>query len=254
MQKRITFSPNKQSTIEAIDTYSRIKGYSRSEVISFLLNSTVPALNKITLQYHIAHNLELTLDSIFKEKENITTRTEPKLTLEEFFYSAWNMHIRHTDEFIDQGFYKHKINHDKMGKNEKKLIHEKLLILIEKTHVKKAIYIYTDRRVNNNYLIAGGLSNTILIKETTYDGYFFDFSSIVIMPIFELITFGVEAVLKRNKICPEQSCYCWIPIYYTNDLAVMVPVIDEGDASQKALTGGNTIIINPFTSEVNHNF
>jgi hypothetical protein len=27
----------------------------------------------------------------------------------------------------------------------------------------------------------------------------FDLSSIVIMPIFELITFGVEAVLKRNK-------------------------------------------------------
>ncbi|MDH0671474.1 hypothetical protein N5D18_13770 [Enterobacter hormaechei] len=119
MQKRITFSPNKQSTIEAIDTYSRIKGYSRSEVISFLLNSTAPALNKITLQYHIAHNFELTLGSLFKEKENITTRTEPKLTMEEFFYSAWNMHIRHTDEVIDQGFYKHKITRDMMGKSEK---------------------------------------------------------------------------------------------------------------------------------------
>ena len=72
MQKRITFSPNKQSTIEAIDAYSRVKGYSRSEVISFLLNSTVPVLNNITLQYHIANNLELTLSSLFKEKENIT--------------------------------------------------------------------------------------------------------------------------------------------------------------------------------------
>ncbi|MBR7615343.1 hypothetical protein [Citrobacter braakii] len=254
MQKRITFSPNKQSTIEAIDAYSRVKGYSRSEVISFLLNSTVPVLNNITLQYHIANNLELTLSSLFKEKENITTRTEPRLTHEEFFYSVWNTHIRHSNEIIDHEFYKHKITHDKMGKSEKSLIHEKLTILIEKFHVKKAIFIYTDRRVNNSYLIAGGLSNTILIKETIYDGYFFDFSGIVILPIFELITFGFETVLKRNKICPEQPCYCWIPIYYTNDLAVMVPVIAEGDASQKAMKGGDAIIINPFGGEVNHTF
>lgn len=53
--------------------------------------------------------------------------------------------------------------------------------------------------MNHKHLIAGGLSNIILIKETVYDGCFFDLSSIVIMPIFELITFGVEAVLKRNK-------------------------------------------------------
>lgn len=74
----------------------------------------------------------------------------------------------------------------------------------------------------------------------------FDLSSIVIMPIFELITFGVEAVLKEIKL-PKQSCYCWIPIYYTNDLAVMVPVIAEGDTTQKAMKGGDAIIINPLT-------
>jgi hypothetical protein len=141
-----------------------------------------------------------------------------------------------------------------MGRSEKKLIHEKLSCIIKSFHVKKAIFIYTDRRVNHKHLIAGGLSNIILIKETVYDDYFFDFSSIVIMPIFELITFGVEAVLKRNKIHPEQSCYCWIPIYYTNDLAVMVPVIAEGDAPQKAIKGRDAIIINPFNGEVNHTF
>ncbi|MDM2778072.1 hypothetical protein OGY18_13120, partial [Citrobacter sp. Cpo142] len=96
--------------------------------------------------------------------------------------------------------------------------------------------------------------NIILIKETVYDGCFFDLSSIVIMPIFELITFGVEAVLKRNKTPPKQSCYCWIPIYYTNDLAVMVPVIAEGDTPQKAMKGGDAIIINPFNGEVSHTF
>ncbi|EOG4179071.1 hypothetical protein ACLB5K_004818, partial [Enterobacter hormaechei] len=108
--------------------------------------------------------------------------------------------------------------------------------------------------VNHKHLIAGGLSNIILIKETVYDGCFFDLSSIVIMPIFELITFGVEEVLKRNKIHHKQSCYCWIPIYYTNDLAVMVPVIAEGDTPQKAMKGGDAIIINPFNGEVNHTF
>ena len=68
------------------------------------------------------------------------------------------------------------------------------------------------------------------------------------------VTFGVEAVLKRNKTPPKQSCYCWIPIYYTNDLAVMVPVIAEGDTPQKAMKGGDAIIINPFNGEVNHTF
>ena len=44
MKKRITFSVNKSSTIDAIDDYSNAKGYSRSEVISFLLNATVPSI------------------------------------------------------------------------------------------------------------------------------------------------------------------------------------------------------------------
>jgi hypothetical protein len=68
MKKRITFSANKKSTIDAIDDYSNAKGYSRSEVISFLLNATAPALNKITSQYHIAQTLESTLGCIFEEK------------------------------------------------------------------------------------------------------------------------------------------------------------------------------------------
>ena len=45
-----------------------------------------------------------------------------------------------------------------------------------------------------------------------------------------------------------------IPIYYTNDLAVMVPVIAEGDTPQKAMKGGDAIIINPFNGEVSHTF
>jgi hypothetical protein len=85
MKKRITFSANKKSTIDAIDDYSRAKGYSRSEVISFLLNATAPVLNKITSQYHIAQTLESTLGCIFEEKESLTARSEPKLTYEEFF-------------------------------------------------------------------------------------------------------------------------------------------------------------------------
>lgn len=95
MKKRITFSANKKSTIDAIDDYSNAKGYSRSEVISFLLNATAPALNKITSQYHIAQTLESTLGCIFEEKAPSIARGEPKLTYEEFFYSVWNTHIRH---------------------------------------------------------------------------------------------------------------------------------------------------------------
>ncbi|HBU8806946.1 TPA: hypothetical protein MDE59_002061, partial [Citrobacter freundii] len=157
MKKRITFSANKKSTIDAIDDYSNAKGYSRSEVISFLLNATAPALNKITSQYHIAQTLESTLGCIFEEKAPSIARGEPKLTYEEFFYSVWNTHIRHRNEVVDQDFYAHKIPHDKMGKSEKKLIHEKLSYIIKSFNVKKAIFIYTDRRVNHKHLIAGGL-------------------------------------------------------------------------------------------------
>lgn len=254
MYKRITFSPNKKSTIELIDSFSHAKRCSRSEVISFLLNATVPVLNKIISQYHMAETLEYTLSCLFKEKEVITKRTDPKLTYEEFFFSIWKTQIRFSNEIIDNDFHKHKISHNRMGRGEKNKIHEKLSMLIDKFNAKKAIFIYTDRRVNNDYLIAGGISNIILIKKVVYDGHVFDFNRIVILPIFELITFGVEEVFKRKNISPVQSCLCWIPIYHTNELAVMVPVLAEGDATQKSITGRKTIIVNPFVEEINNNF
>ena len=34
----------------------------------------------------------------------------------------------------------------------------------------------------------------------------------------------------------------------------MVPVIAEGDTPQKAMKGGDAIIINPFNGEVSHTF
>lgn len=100
MKKRITFSVNNSSTIDAIDDYSNAKGYSRSEVISFLLNATVPALNKITSQYHIAQTLESTLGCIFEEKAPSIARGEPKLTYEEFF----SFRLEHSHSTPERGY------------------------------------------------------------------------------------------------------------------------------------------------------
>ncbi|MFJ5331686.1 hypothetical protein [Pectobacterium versatile] len=250
MPRRITINIGKDSNLDKIDEYSKLRGFSRSSTVSFLLDLTVPVLDKINSHNYAAKDIEFQLKNFFEKECYQQVRSESKLTIEEHFYEIWHSHIKHPKEITDREIHEHRNTQSKMGVTERNTIREKLTGLINNFNVKKAIYIYTDRRIDNRYLIAGGISNIILTNEITFGDYLFDFSQIVCLPIFDLITFGTKETLRKHKIHLPSSYICLIPIYHTNDKAVMVPVIRLGDAPQQAKTGINIIIINPFENEV----
>jgi hypothetical protein len=247
MPKRITFQANKESTINTIDDYCMAKNTSRSATISWLLDCTVSLLGTITNHHYAAIELETALMQITKEQPR---RSEAKLTLEEHFLTIWNEAIIYPKEILNLDFHNHKTSSGKMGKTEREEIKGMLEGLIEKFQMKKALYIYTDRRIDNSYLKAGGLSNTILLKKTTFDGYLFDVSNTVVLPIIQLIIFGIEETLRKNSVYLTTPSCCWVPVYHTNNLAVMVPVLREEDAPQSSKMGGNIVIVNPFANDV----
>lgn len=96
--------------------------------------------------------------------------------------------------------------------------------------------------------MAAGIATIHLIKDTLYEGKFFDLNSVVLLPIVELMEYGTDSVLKRHSVNTSFPHICWIPIFYINDKAVMIPVIQERDVPSSLRSEGNFIIINPFSS------
>ncbi|ELY6228063.1 hypothetical protein SNQ26_001221 [Cronobacter malonaticus] len=135
-----------------------------------------------------------------------------------------------------------------MSNLEKEAIKRTLSNCIEGTEANNAIYIYTDRKVNYAKRLATGIATIQLIKDTMYEGKFFDLNRIVLLPIIELMEYGTDSVLKRHSVNTSFPHICWIPIFYINDKAVMIPVIQERDVPSSLRSEGNFIIINPFSS------
>jgi hypothetical protein len=135
-----------------------------------------------------------------------------------------------------------------MSNHEKEEIKRTLRNCIEGTEANNAIYIYTDRKVNYAKRLATGIASIQLIKDTMYEGKFFDLNRIVLLPIIELMEYGTDSVLKRHSVNTSFPHICWIPIFYINDKAVMIPVIQERDVPSSLRSEGNFIIINPFSS------
>ena len=250
MPKRITFQADRNSTIDAIDQYCRARSMSRSAVISQLLNSLTPTLNKINGHLKNAHDLEVTLGQWSYVQDCISDRTAPTMTVEEHFYDIWLNVIKHKHIWLGDEIHEHRRSINKMGKGEVTSIHNLLECMVDKLAVERAILIYTDRRVSYQLGRAGGLSTTLLIKQSVCNGHLFDFAHSKAMPIFDVITHGTKETLRRHDIAPPHSCVCWVPIYYINDMVVMTPVVKAGDVGQLQKKTGRVIIINPFSQEV----
>ncbi|HHQ6551298.1 TPA: hypothetical protein ACSTJZ_001144 [Serratia fonticola] len=135
-----------------------------------------------------------------------------------------------------------------MSNLEKEEVKKTLRNCIEGTEANNAIYIYTDRKVNYAKRLATGIATIQLIKDTMYEGKFFDLNRVVLLPIIELMEYGTDSVLKRHSVNTSFPHICWIPIFYINDKAVMIPVIQERDVPSSLRSEGNFIIINPFSS------
>ncbi|AJI96003.1 hypothetical protein BD65_1430 [Yersinia ruckeri] len=151
-------------------------------------------------------------------------------------------------DILDVTDIKNSLPDQRMSNLEKEEIKKTLRNCIKDTEVKNAIYIYTDREVNYAKRLATGLATIQLIKDTIYEGKFFDLNRVVLLPVIELIEYGIDSVLKRHSVNTSFPHICWIPIFYINDKAVMIPVIQERDVPSSLRSEGNFIIINPFSS------
>lgn len=135
-----------------------------------------------------------------------------------------------------------------MSNHEKEEIKRTLRNCIEGTEASNAIYIYTDRKVSYAKRLATGLATIQLFKDTSYEDYFFNLSRVVLLPAIELIEYGIDRALRKHSVNTSFPHICWIPIFYINDKAVMIPVMQERDVPSSLRSGGNFIIINPFSN------
>lgn len=250
MPKRITFQADRDSTICEIDNYCRAKKLSRSAVISSLLNALVPRLKRINAHHNAVNNLERELTNVLGQQDCLLPKQQFSISAEEHFHQIWMMKIRHPQNIIDYRLHEHQKTKARMEQDEIIYIKEMLENIVSKINVEKAIFIYTDRRVSHKLQKAGGLSNTLLINQSEYDGYFFDFANSTPLPMLDVIAHGLTEALKKHQVAISAPGVCWIPIYYLNDMVIVTPVIKATDVKKQKLTMDKTIIINLFGQEV----
>ncbi|MHA3510520.1 hypothetical protein ACX1G9_04130 [Yersinia enterocolitica] len=248
MSKKVTINFKDESLIAAIDNFCYVKDITRSAGCELGLKAVVPFFNKITSCHYEAKQIEEILLRQSINEHISQVRSTPEITREEFFLTVWNTHIKNTLWIPSIENSQKKTNDGSMGKLEKKSITERLEVLVDANRAEAAIHIHTDRITDDNSQYVKGYSNTILLKETSYGEYYFDINNIVVLPISELIIFGVKGVLKRKDIYFSNPYICWINIYHTNNLAVMLPIICKAELPQCTKNEKKIILINPFTT------
>ncbi|ELY4512689.1 hypothetical protein SMZ78_004041 [Cronobacter dublinensis] len=250
MSQRITYSTPNNTTVETLRKYSRLKKCSLSAVISLATDAVAPVLEKIISHYDEANEIENNLFQACFFSKNRPVRSIPVRSQEEYYLAIWNTYIKYNIDNLDHNLYKHNLPNRRIGENEKKKIIENQEGIIDKYNAKKGIFIYLDRRINYAHKLSAGYSNLILIKETSYEDVSFDFSKMIIAPILDLITLGIDETVRRKNDNKTVQCICWIPVCYINNKALMIPVVHEDDVSASTKNGGKIIIVEPFKDEV----
>lgn len=142
--------------------------------------------------------------------------------------------------------FKSNVQNNEMSKLERAKIKDKLEDLINARDIHNAIYIYTDRKVNNARRLAAGIGTILLLKKIAHDDILFDINKIILIPVIKLISYRMDTVLEDYGVNINFPHICWIPIYYINNKAVMIPVIRKRDVSLMTKLEGGIVIINPF--------
>ncbi|MEX9809710.1 hypothetical protein [Providencia stuartii] len=245
MSQRISITIKDESSLKAIDEYCLKHKLTRSSVIASVLTSAYPLLTEINQHTQLVNELE---NKLFNPKKIPRTSwgDTPVFSLPEYLLDIWQTHIIEKGIIIDQHAYPHTYKNPKVGSEEKKNIQKTLNNYIDPPHIQKAIFIYTDRHVHYKLHKAGGFSNTILIRNTEYNNYLFDFNAIIHVPIKDIVFHGTEGAFKKNQIILKGTYAAFIPIYHTNNQCVLIGVIDKTQVNRKTDCSPNTIIINPL--------
>ncbi|ECF6118931.1 hypothetical protein VXK11_002127 [Salmonella enterica] len=246
MTKKITSLNISNESIEIADRIGAALNISRSAAFDYIMNAYRSFAYRISYHHNEVKKLEEFFLNQSVDARLSSVRGKAEITREEILGAVWKNNIKSKLDMPNFEHYRHNTSDGTMGKGEKKIIEGQLESLVDTYRMKGAIHIKTDRIVDTNGPNARGCSSTILIKEKSWNGYFFDFYNIVTLPISDLIIFGVKEVLKRENIYFDAPYICWINIYHTNDLAVMVPVIREEEMSAHRKNEKTIIVINPF--------
>lgn len=250
MSKKTTFTQKNELTKQSLKDWSLIKKCSHSESINFWLDLVSPLIREANYHHQTAAEIEknavLTLKKIMQtdslEKES--TRAEVILM------TIWDENIRQQEEIVGNDVYIHKLRTKLMGKNELEGIQCSAEEIIERYGAERLIWIYTDRRVNHKHLQAGGISNLIVIKKSHYANYYFDINHAIILSLCEISMYGADKAIKKKGVILPHSYSCWIPIYHTNTMVVMIPVIEERMKHKSCKENCVLTVINPFNEEV----
>lgn len=250
MSKKTTFTQKNELTKQSLKEWSLVKGCSYSESINFWLDVVSPLIREANFHHQTAVEIErnavLALKGIIKKP----SLEEEIARAEVILQTIWNENIRWEEEILDNNVYLHKLRSNLMGKDEMDGIECNAKKIIEMFSAERLIWIYTDRRVNHNHLKAGGISNLIIIKKTNYGGYYFDINHVIILSLIEVSTYGANNAIKKKGVVLPHSNICWIPIYHTNNMVVMLPVIEESMKHKSCNDNSIITIINPFNEEV----
>ncbi|EJF5837415.1 hypothetical protein M8W81_002565 [Salmonella enterica] len=246
MAKKATSLSISEESLNIADRLGSAINRSRSAVFDYAVKALYPLASRISYHSNEVKNLE---ELFLNQSVNIhlqSVRGTPEITHEEFFLAGWESHVKSPLDILAFEHYRHNTSDGAMGKIEKKSIEEQLKDMVDANRVKGAIHIKTDRIIDKRSPNVKGYEKTILINDTSWHGYFFDLNQIIILPISDLIIFGIKEVLKRRAICFNAPYICWINIYHTNDMAVMVPIIRVTDVPEHRRKEKIIFIVNPF--------
>lgn len=165
----------------------------------------------------------------------------------EIYEGIWQESILIPQNTLDAMEFKNNVKRNEMSKLEKEKIKEKLEDVINNTGVCNVIYIYTDRKVNNARRLAAGIGSILLLRKTVHDDVFFDIKKTILIPVIELISYRMDIVLESHGVNTNFPHICWVPVYYINNKAVMIPVVRKKDVSLMTKPEGEVVIINPFS-------
>lgn len=245
MSKRITITLKDIRVLKKIDEYCNFHKYSRSSVIEKIINSTAPLFSSINQKTEAVNKLEgMLFNSNYKETDAIE-ENEKNISLNEHIYTIWKTHILYKN-LPGENRYQHVLKNSRMGKPESDAILESLKNHLEWSQAKKAIFIYTDRLVDYRGKKSGGYSNTLLVKNTEYENYYFDFNSIFSVYINDIVFLGFQGSMDKEKIYFEYQYTAFIPIYKTNEKVILIPVLDTTNITPKNTHSPDKIIINPL--------
>jgi len=250
MSKKTTFIQKNELTKKSLKEWSLVKKCSYSESINFWLDVVSPLIMEANFHHQTAVEIERNAVLALKEIIKNSSLEEEITRAEVILQTIWDENIRRKEEILDDNVYLHKLKGNIIGKYEMEGIECKAKEIIEKFGAERLIWIYTDRRVNHEHLKAGGISNLIIIKKLNYGGYYFDINHVIILSLIEISMHGADKAIKKKGVVLPHSYTCWIPIYHTNNMVVMLPVIEESMKHKSCNEKSVLTVINPFNEEV----